>query len=345
MADGSTPTKQPEFPAGGASPSGAAPAPVPDTAFAAVPPTLRAGQRSAGARFLANPAVRVSMVIITVVVGLALAGPFFMPSAYQFPSPVQLAQPSFSHWLGTDLNGRDQLYRVFIGARISLMVGLAGALVSLLVGTSYGLVAGYAGGKIDGAMMRTVDVIYSIPRLIFVIVIVNIVEFRFRGWLQGMFGNSSIGFLRTLPDYTKTIILIISLGLVEWLTMARIIRGQVLVLKNMQFVTAARSLGQTHLKILTRHLLPNLTGIIAVYLTLTIPAIILDESFLSYLGLGVDASQASWGTLLSDGSQAVNPIKSNWWLLVFPAFIMSATLLALNFLGDGLRDAFDPKSR
>ncbi len=308
-------------------------------------PLLRAGQKSAGARFWANPAVRVSVAIISVVIALAVLGPFCLPTAYQYPSPTQLAEPSFAHWLGTDLNGRDQLYRVFIGARISLLVGLAGALVSLLVGTSYGLVAGYAGGKVDGAMMRTVDVIYSIPRLIFVIVIVNIVEFRFRGWLQAVFGGSHVAFLRALPDYTKTIILIISLGLVEWLTMARIIRGQVLVLKNMQFVTAARSLGQTHVKILTRHLLPNLTGIIAVYLTLTIPAIILDESFLSYLGLGVDASQASWGTLLSDGSQAVNPIKSNWWLLVFPAAIMSATLLALNFLGDGLRDAFDPKSR
>ena len=123
--------------------------------------------------------------------------------------------------------------------------------------------------------------------------------------------------MRGLPAYAKTLVLILSLGLVEWLTMARIVRGQVLVLKNQQFVTAARSLGQTHAKILTRHLLPNLTGIIAVYLTLTIPAVILDESFLSYLGLGVDASQASWGTLLSDGAQAVNPIKSSWWLLIF----------------------------
>ncbi len=309
------------------------------------PVALRGGQRSAGARFWANPAVRASVAILVAVVALAVVGPFCMPSAYQQPGPAQLAQPSFAHWLGTDLNGRDQLYRVFLGARISLLVGLAGALVSLFVGTSYGLVSGYAGGRVDGFMMRTVDVVYSIPRLIFVIVIVNIVEARFRGWLQGIFGGSSSQFLRTLPDYTKTIILIVSLGLVEWLTMARIIRGQVLVLKNTQFVTAARSLGQTHFKILTRHLLPNLSGIIAVYLTLTIPAIILDESFLSYLGLGVDASQASWGTLLSDGSQAVNPIKSSWWLLVFPAFIMSATLLALNFLGDGLRDAFDPKSQ
>ena len=204
--------------------------------------------------------------------------------------------------------------------------------------------SGYAGGRTDALMMRGVDIVYSIPRLIFIIILINIVEPRFKVWLQAV-----LGLLRliscVLPAYSKTIVLIFSLGLVEWLTMARIVRGQVLVLKNMQFVTAARSLGQTHAKILVRHLLPNLTGIIAVYLTLTIPAVILDESFLSYLGLGVDASQASWGTLLSDGAQAVNPIRSSWWLLVFPAGIMSATLLSLNFLGDGLRDALDPRSR
>ena len=268
-----------------------------------------------------------------------------MPQSYERPTPAQLSVPSAAHWMGTDLNGRDLLYRVFIGARISLIVGLAGALISLFVGTTYGLVAGYSGGRTDSVMMRGVDVIYAIPRLIFIIILINVVEFRFRGWLQTIFGNSPIQSLRALPGYAKTVILILSLGLVEWLTMARIVRGQVLVLKNMQFVTAARSLGQSHAMILWRHLLPNLTGIIAVYLTLTIPAVILDESFLSYLGLGVDASQASWGTLLSDGAQAINPIKSSWWLLVFPAVIMSATLLALNFLGDGLRDALDPRQK
>ena len=191
-------------------------------------------------------------------------------------------------------------------------------------------------------MMRLVEVIYSIPRLIFIIILINVVNAPFNAWLQGRLAGTA---WQGLPAYSKTLILILSLGLVEWLTMARIVRGQVLVLKNLQFVTAARSLGQSHLNILVRHLLPNLTGIIAVYLTLTIPAVILDESFLSYLGLGVDASQASWGTLLSDGAQAVNPIKSSWWLLVFPAAVMSATLLSLNFLGDGLRDALDPRAK
>jgi oligopeptide transport system permease protein len=315
---------------------------------AAAPPT-------AFARFRRNPAVRAAFVVLALVMLAAIFGPLFVPESHKQPSALQLAPPSARHWLGTDLNGRDLLYRTFIGARISLIVGLAGAMVSLVVGTTYGLVAGYAGGRVDAVMMRAVEVIYAIPRLIFIIVLINVVEVRFRGWLQGVcdwlqphmvFGKDSApGLLSALPGYSKTIILIIALGLIEWLTMARIVRGQVLALKNLQFVTAARSLGQSHYKILVRHLLPNLTGIIAVYLTLTIPAVILDESFLSYLGLGVDASQASWGTLLNDGAQAVNPIKSNWWLLVFPALLMSSTLLAFNFLGDGLRDALDPRSK
>ena len=324
----------------------AASAPVaPPKAASAAPADAGRATPSALARFWRNPAVRVSVAVLLLVFVAAALGPAILPTRYQFPTPLQLAPPSFTHWLGTDLNGRDQLYRVFIGARISLVVGLAGAVVSFFIGTTYGLVSGYAGGRTDALMMRGVDIVYSIPRLIFIIILINIVDFRVHGWLQAALGRSPFPFLRDLPAYSKTMVLIFSLGLVEWLTMARIVRGQVLVLKNMQFVTAARSLGQTHAKILWHHLLPNLTGLIAVYLTLTIPAVILDESFLSYLGLGVDASQASWGTLLSDGAQAVNPIRSSWWLLVFPAAVMSATLLSLNFLGDGLRDAFDPRSR
>ncbi len=288
-------------------------------------------------------------LILAVVALLALFGPWLLPAHFGEPSRDNADQflPPFTrgHLLGTDINGRDLLYRIFIGARISLLVGISGALVALFVGTAYGLVAGYVGGRVDSVMMRVVDALYAIPRLIFILILVAVVEGPFRRWLDVHFAGSGLGFLRDLPAYTKTLILILSLGLIEWLTMARIVRGQVLVLKNLQFVTAARSLGQTHWKILTRHLLPNLTGLVAVYLTLTIPAVILDESFLSYLGLGVDASQASWGTLLADGAGAINPIKSHWWLLIFPAAIMSLTLLALNFLGDGLRDVLDPRSR
>jgi len=146
-----------------------------------------------------------------------------------------------------------------------------------------------------------------------------------------------------LAGQSRMVILILSLGLIEWLTMARIVRGQVLALKAQTFVTAARALGQSHFNILTRHLLPNLVGVVVIYLTLTIPAVILDESFLSFLGLGIQPPQASWGSLLADGAQAINPVKSHWWLLVFPAAAMSLTLLALNFLGDALRDALDPR--
>jgi peptide/nickel transport system permease protein/oligopeptide transport system permease protein len=231
-------------------------------------------------------------------------------------------------------------------------VGLSGALISLAVGTTYGLVSGYAGGRADSMMMRLVEILYAIPRLIIIILATAAFDHRFKDWLNGIhFTILHIGPLRWTFDgtsvigYSKIIILVLSLGLIEWLTMARIVRGQVLSLKNQQFVLAARSLGQSHVKIIFRHLFPNLLSIVIIYLTLTIPAVILDESFLSFLGIGVQAPQASWGTLLSDGAQVINPVKSFWWLLLFPAGVMSVTLLALNFLGDALRDALDPRSR
>jgi oligopeptide transport system permease protein len=273
----------------------------------------------------------------------AIFVPLLFPAADGRPSPNQFLPPgSPGHVLGTDFNGRDLLFRIFTGARISLLVGLAGAFVSLFVGTTYGIVAGYSGGRLDNFMMRVVDVFYAVPRLIFILLLAYIIEEPMRRWLYATFSGTFFG---GVAAYPKIVILIIALGMIEWLTMARIVRGQVLALKSLPFVTAARALGQTRWKIVTRHLLPNLAGIIIVYLTLTVPAVMLDEAFLSFLGLGVDASQASWGTLLSDGAQVINPIKSYWWLLVFPAVLMSFTLLALNFLGDGLHDAFDPRRR
>jgi peptide/nickel transport system permease protein/oligopeptide transport system permease protein len=224
------------------------------------------------------------------------------------------------------------------GARVSLFVGLAGAAISLVVGTGYGLIAGYAGGRVDAVMMRAVEILYAIPRLVIVLIFINAFDTPLKNWLSAHDLGWFIG-------YSKIAILVVCLGLIEWLTMARIVRGQVLALKTQQFVTAARALGLSHAKIITRHLLPNLLGIVIIYLTLTIPAVILDESFLSFLGLGVQQPQASWGTLLSDGAQVINPVKSNWWLLVCPAAIMSLTLLALNFLGDALRDALDPRAK
>ncbi|MDD5348607.1 MAG: ABC transporter permease [Chthoniobacteraceae bacterium] len=282
--------------------------------------------------------VRVSLAVVALVALAAVFGPMLLPPSAAEVSAAQFAAPSWAHPFGTDLHGQDMLYRVLSGARVSLAVGIAGALIAFFIGTAYGLVSGYAGGKTDGAMMRFVEILYAVPRLIILLIAINAFDARMKTWLldAGVPG---------LVNYSRIVILVLSLGLIEWLTMARIVRGQVLALKSRQFVLAARSLGQSHWKILTRHLLPNLLGVVIVYLTLTVPAVILDESFLSFLGLGIQAPQASWGSLLADGAQAINPVKSYWWLLVFPAVTMSATLLALNFLGDALRDVLDPREK
>ena len=285
-----------------------------------------------------NPAAVVSAAFLAFMVLACVVGPEFLSASLGEPGPNQYAPPSWEHPFGTDLNGRDVLYRVLTGGRISLLVGLCGAVVSLFIGTAWGLIAGYAGGRVDALMMRVVDILYSVPRLIFILIAINAFNAGLQEW-------ASQEGLQWLVQSSRIAILILTLGFIEWLTMARIVRGQVLSLKERQFVTAARALGQSHTKILTRHLLPNLAGIILVYLTLPIPAVVIDESFLSFLGLGIQAPQASWGSLLADGAGAINPVRSFWWLLVFPATAMSLTLLALNFLGDALRDAFDTRGR
>ena len=279
----------------------------------------------------------ISAVFLTGMALACIAGPVFLPSALGEPGPLQYAPPSLAHPFGTDLNGRDVMYRVLIGGRVSLLVGICGAAVALFIGTSWGLVAGYAGGRVDALMMRVVDVLYSVPRLIFILIAINAFNASVQGWA------ASLGW-EWLVGSSRIAILVVTLGVIEWLTMARIVRGQVLSLKERQFVTAARALGQSHGRILLWHLLPNLAGIVLIYLTLTIPAVIIDESFLSFLGLGIQAPQASWGSLLADGAGAINPLRSFWWLLVFPAVAMSSTLLALNFLGDALRDAIDTRN-
>ena len=281
---------------------------------------------------------RVAMIVLAAMTLAAIVGPALMPASSGEVSGNQFSPPTHAHLFGTDLNGRDLLFRVLEGARVSLLVGFSGAFISFFVGTAYGLVSGYAGGRTDAGMMRAVEILYSIPRLVIILIFINAFDTHLKTWMAG------IGLNGLVAD-SRVVILILCLGLIEWLTMARIIRGQVLALKAQQFVAAAQSLGQSHFKILTRHLLPNLLGIIVVYLTLTVPAVILDESFLSFLGLGIQAPQASWGSLLADGAQVINPIRSNWWLLVFPALAMCATLLALNFLGDAIREAADPRAR
>ena len=294
--------------------------------------------RSPWVKLRRNPAVIVSFGILVVAAIAATLGPALMPATAGEVTRNSFLPPSAQHLFGTDLNGRDLLYRVMLGGQISLIVGVTGALVSFAVGIVYGLIAGYAGGRTDSIMMRLVDILYAIPRLIFLLVLITALDPLVRK-------SMAIYGLQTLTGYSKVFILVLCLGMTEWLTMARIVRGQVLSLKSRNFVVASRSIGQSHRNIIFQHLLPNLMGPALVYLTLTVPAVILDESFLSFLGVGVQAPLASWGLLLSDAAQVINPIKGYWWLLLFPVIAMSMTLLALNFLGDGLRDALDPRQR
>jgi len=285
-----------------------------------------------------NPSAVAAVGILTIIVILALVGPEVLPASYREPGPDQYSPPSWAHPFGTDLNGRDLMFRVLSGTRLSLLVGICGAAISLILGTAYGLVSGYVGGRVDQIMMRGVDILYSIPRLIFILVFIN----AFNATLEQFAAERNWVWL---VDYSRIAILIISLGVIEWLTMARIVRGQVLAIKSRTFVLAAQALGQSHLRILLRHILPNLLGVIVVYLTLTIPAVIIDESFLSFLGLGTQAPRASLGSLLADGASAINPVRSFWWMILFPSAFMALTLLSLNFLGDALRDALDPRAK
>jgi oligopeptide transport system permease protein len=229
--------------------------------------------------------------------------------------------PSATHPFGTDGVGRSLLARVLVGGRTSLLVGLASTAVSVVVGVTYGAVAGFYGGKLDEAMMRLVDFLYGLPYMFLVILIMLLFSETARGEMLPVF---------------------LALGLVQWLTMARIVRGQVLTLRRQEFVLAAELLGASDARILVRHVLPNVVGVIVVYATLMVPSVIILESFLSFLGLGV---ALSWGQLVSDGVAVVNPIRSYWWLLVWPSSFLGLTLLSLNFIGDGLRDALDPKER
>jgi peptide/nickel transport system permease protein/oligopeptide transport system permease protein len=249
-------------------------------------------------------------------------------------SEAQFQPPSGEHWFGTDVHGRDLQGRVFYGARISLLVGVLGAAISLVIGVLWGALAGYVGGRTDSILMRVVDILYSLPNIVFVIVLIATFERPLQDWLEARGLNSS----------ARVLLILVGLGAISWLTMARIVRGQVLSLRTRGFVQASRALGASHGRILRRHILPNVYGIIITYLTLTVPAIILYESFLSYLGLGIQPPQASLGSLIAEGAAQINPIRVYWWMLVHPSVILTSTLLALSFLGDGLRDACDPRT-
>jgi oligopeptide transport system permease protein len=256
------------------------------------------------------------LLVVCALAALAPWLPFLRDPALQ-DLRLGATAPSWAHWFGTDDLGRDLLARVVHGGRISMLVGLVGTAVSLLVGVTWGAVSGYAGGEVDEAMMRFVDVLYSLPYIFLVILLL-------------------VFFERSL------VLLFLALGLVQWLTMARIVRGQVLSLKQQTFVEAARALGASDGAIVFRHLVPNTLGPVIVFTTLTVPAVILQEAFLSFLGLGVQPPAASWGTLVADGSRVLAIFP---WMVVFPGLALSMTLLAFNFLGDGLRDALDPQDR
>jgi oligopeptide transport system permease protein len=294
--------------------------------------------RDAWKRLLKNKLAVFGLIVVNFIVVASIAGPpiiehytgytyDFIPADSKFVQsfpPFSAPDGSFSwkHPMGTDSAGRDMLARVFQGGRISLMVGLISTLVSLIIGVTWGATAGYLGGKTDDVLMRIVDVLYAIPYMMIVIV------------LLAFFGGQS--------PLHQIFLLFAALGAVSWLTMARIVRGQIISLKNQEFVLAARAGGVSTPKIIFRHLVPNALGPVIVYATLTIPSVMLQEAFLSFLGLGVQAPYASWGSLAQDGIQNIAIFP---WQLIFPGLTMALTLFSLNFLGDGLRDALDPQMR
>jgi ABC-type dipeptide/oligopeptide/nickel transport system permease subunit len=241
--------------------------------------------------------------------------------------------------MGTDSLGRDLLARFLLGGAISLSIGIASALIAILIGTAVGVIAGYVGGKTDAFLMRIVDVLYGLPYILLVILMRVALVAPFTAALQKLGINGAAA-----GTWANILVLLVGIGAVSWLTMARVVRGQVMSLRDLPFIEAARALGLSPRRILWRHIVPNLIGTIVVYGTLTVPAAILSESFLSFLGLGIQDPLPSWGNLASQGIEALNPVHLRWWLLAWPCAGLSLALLCLNFLGDGIRDALDPRS-
>jgi oligopeptide transport system permease protein len=257
------------------------------------------------------------LVILLFLIVISLLTPWIAPYSYEEQNLMLGATaPSAAHWLGTDIFGRDMLTRIMYGGRVSLMVGFIATAVALVIGILWGAVAGFVGGRLDAVMMRIVDIMYALPFMIFIVL------------LMVVFGRNIL-------------LLFVAIGAVEWLTMARIVRGQVMTLRKQEFVEAAYSMGLSKWAIIRRHIIPNTLGPVIVYTTLTIPSVMLLEAFLSFLGLGIQPPQSSWGLLINYG---VETMEEYPWLLIFPGITLSLTLFALNFLGDGLRDALDPKT-
>jgi oligopeptide transport system permease protein len=268
-------------------------------------------------RLTQNRAAMIGGITVLVLIILAIFAPWIAPYSYSYQNlDLGASPPSAEHLLGTDVLGRDLLSRLLYGARISLLVGFVATGVALVIGVSWGIIAGYFGGRVDSIMMRIVDVLYGLPFIIFIILLMVI--FGRNIWL-----------------------LFAAIGAVEWLTMARIVRAQVIGLKNQEFVQAAQVMGVSNISMFRRHILPNILGPIAIYATLTIPQVMLLEAFLSFLGLGIQPPMSSWGTLIRYG---VESMEEYYWLLIYPGLTFTITLFALNFFGDGLRDALDPKT-
>ena len=268
-------------------------------------------------RLIQNRAAMIGGITVLVLIILAIFAPWIAPYSYSYQDlDLGASPPSAEHLLGTDVLGRDLLSRLLYGARISLLVGFVATGVALVIGVSWGIIAGYFGGRVDSIMMRIVDVLYGLPFIIFIILLMVI--FGRNIWL-----------------------LFAAIGAVEWLTMARIVRAQVIGLKNQEFVQAAQVMGVSNISMFRRHILPNILGPIAIYATLTIPQVMLLEAFLSFLGLGIQPPMSSWGTLIRYG---VESMEEHYWLLIYPGLTFTITLFALNFFGDGLRDALDPKT-
>jgi oligopeptide transport system permease protein len=254
------------------------------------------------------------LVTLVLFIVIALLTPWIAPYSYQAQDlELGASPPSAAHWLGTDIFGRDLMTQIMYGGRISLAVGFVATAVALLIGVTWGAIAGYVGGRTDAVMMRLVDILYALPFMIFIVL------------LTVVFGRNML-------------LLFLAIGAVEWLTMARIMRGQVQSLRQQEFVEAAISLGLSPATLIRRHLVPNALGPIIVYTTLTIPNVMLLEAFLSFLGLGIQPPQTSWGLLISYGAETMEEYP---WLLIFPGLALTLTLFSLNFLGDGLRDALD----
>ena len=281
-------------------------------------------------RLFRNKAAVLSMGLLALITLMALFAPFLSPYAFSdidydviscapdwWPGTEVMCRAGGAHWFGTDIVGRDLFVRVLYGARVSLAVGIVATMVSLAIGVLYGAAAGFIGGRVDSVMMRVVDILYALPFIFFVIILMVIFNQNF-------------------------VLLFVAIGAVSWLTMARIVRGQTLSAKQKEFVEAARAAGVGNFGIILRHIVPNVVGPVIVYVTLTIPAVILAESFLSFLGLGIREPFTSWGVLISDGASTMETAP---WTLVFPAVFMAVTLFCFNFIGDGLRDALDPKDR